>query len=67
VRYLDLNSGRAGDLLAIGERISVMKMSLTRDRSALVLTRTPWAESVRRSRFQIWNYAALCREAGLEY
>ena len=68
VKYLDMTAGRSGDLLTDLEGIPVLRLELTPDRTALVMTRNPLTRDNRRRpwRFQVWNYQALCERAGLE-
>ena len=69
VKYLDLTSGKSGALPAGPERTVVDRLSLTPDRTAMVVTRHPMnlPNVPEPGRFQIWNYQALCAAAGIPY
>lgn len=69
IRYLDLTSGKGGELLAGPERTVILKLSLTPDRTAIVVTRHPMTvrNDPEPERFQIWNYQALCAAAGIPH
>ena len=70
VRFINFSDGSVGDLLDPGIRRPFSKLELTPDRSSLVGTAHPKRESSRKiepASFQIWNYPALCKAAGLEW
>jgi len=70
ITFAELKSGRTGDLLVVPGRIPLTQLALTPDRSALVATahrRVARSNKRESAHFQIWNYAALCRRAGLEH
>jgi WD40 repeat protein len=68
VRFLELAEGLTGDLLVPPIRLPFWQLELTPDRTALVgtaikiTTRKPEPQ-----KFQIWNYPALCRSAGIPF
>jgi hypothetical protein len=63
-RYLDLASGRTGILLEPPGRAAIGQIALSRDRSALCLTREPdinlEGPTRRGAVVQVWDYRALC-------
>lgn len=68
VCYLSLETGKSGILLDPPEDLWFMGMSLASDGIVLGLTCSPNFEERNRaiSKFQFWNYPALCKAAGLE-
>lgn len=68
-RYINLREGKAGDLLAPPFRWPLWQLELTPDRSTLVATAVHRQTKGKNEppKFQLWNYSALCRAAGIEY
>jgi WD40 repeat protein len=66
--YLNLHSGQSGVLLDPPEKIWIRAMSVSSDGTALCCTCEPNLEERNReiSKFQFWNYPALCKQAGLD-
>ncbi len=70
IKFLDLETQNAGDLITIPGRLAISHLDLTADRSAFVTTAmrvqfkgadpTP-------TRFQLWNYRALCERNNLRW
>jgi hypothetical protein len=68
LKYLELGTGRAGELLGGPERTPITRFSLSDHRKVITLTRVQGGHgNDRRARFQIWNYPALCAAAGVEF
>ncbi len=70
ISYFDLANRRGGSLLECPGRMPFIQLELTPDRAALVTTahRFDFENNKQKpSRFQVWNYPALCRAAGLEH
>jgi hypothetical protein len=70
VTFLELNNRRSGTLLVSPDKAPLIQLALTPNRAALVATSHRFdIESHKQtaSRFQIWNYGALCRAVGLEH
>ncbi|MBE0539991.1 MAG: hypothetical protein IH623_01205 [Verrucomicrobia bacterium] len=68
VRFLELAEGLIGDLLVPPIRLPFWRLELTRDRTALVGTATKiHIRKPEPQRFQIWNYPALCKAAGIPF
>lgn len=68
VRFLELADGRTGDLLVPPMRLPFWRLELAPDRTSLVGTATKIAaRKPETQRFQIWNYPALCRTAGIPF
>ena len=70
IRFANTTDNRIGDLLVSPVRGSFYHLELTQDRSALVGTLwIPHKKGNKQepSRFQIWNYPALCQAAGLAW
>lgn len=69
INYLNLKTGKSGDLPAGPERTVLLRLSLTPDRTAIVVTRHPMnmGNDPKPDRFQIWNYKALCAAADIPY
>jgi hypothetical protein len=63
IRFLDLKGGQEGVLLEPPARPAILRMGLSRDRSALALTCMPDLFGNGRNRkpplIQVWNYTAL--------
>ena len=68
VCYLDLLSGKSGVLLSPPEDFWIRTLKLSSEGTALCLTCDPNFEGRNRevSKFQFWNYPALCNKAGLK-
>lgn len=66
VQALDLRSGRTALLLESAERCFVRTVALTGDRRHLVCEHTSMRPVPNRPQ-QVWNYAALCAQAGLDW
>jgi hypothetical protein len=66
--YLNLQTGVSGILLDPPEKISITGMALSSEGIALCCTCQPCFDERDRevSRFQFWNYPALCKAAGLD-
>jgi hypothetical protein len=66
--YLNLQTGVSGILLDPPEKISIRRMALSSDGIALCCTCGPCFDERNRevSRFQFWNYPALCKASGLD-
>jgi len=70
ISFLNLKDGRAGTLLAVPGRVPLFQLALMPDRSAIAASghRLDYRSNKRQPpHFQIWNYPALCRAAGLEH
>ncbi len=68
LKYLELGTGRTGEVLAGPERTPITRFALSAHRTAIILTRIQGGHgNDRRARFQIWSYPALCAAAGLEF
>lgn len=67
IKYLELGTGRTGELLGGPERTPITRFALSGDRKIIAMTRVQGGHgNDRRARFQIWSYPALCEAAGLE-
>ena len=69
IRFLELESGRAGVLLDIPQRPSLTHIGLSRDGSALACAADPnpfeqgrWKKP---QEFQVWNYTEVVQASGL--
>ena len=68
VRFLELAEGLTGDLLVPPFRMPFWRLDLTPDRTSLVGTATKVGTGKPEpQRFQIWNYPALCKLAGIPF
>ena len=70
ITFLELSDGHNGTLLAGPGRVPLTQLGLSPDRSALVATghrRVARSNKSESPCFQIWNYPALCRAAGLPH
>lgn len=69
IRFANISDNRTGDLLVPPAPTSFFKLELSPDRSALVGTAIELPRERSKPalpRFQVWNYPALCRAAGLD-
>jgi WD40 repeat protein len=68
LKYLELGTGRTGELLGAPERTPITRFALSDDRGIIAITRVEGGHgNERRARFQIWSYPALCAAVGLEF
>jgi hypothetical protein len=68
LKYVELGTGRTGELLGGQERTPITRFALSDDRGIIALTRVEGGHgNDRRARFQIWSYPALCAAVGLEF
>jgi WD40 repeat protein len=68
VRYLELASGKFGDLLVPPDPVPMFECGLLPDRSALVCTSVKLGLNQKSpSHFQVWSYPKLCEAAGITF
>lgn len=70
VFYLDVTNERQGCLVTGPGQVPLFRLALTPERSALVVSGHSLSQGYRRkktSNLQVWNYAELCRRAGLKH
>jgi hypothetical protein len=70
IKYFDLKTKRAGDLVTLPLYFCIPELSLTADRVSLVETALQIHNDKNNpipSRFQIWSYEALCRANKIEW
>jgi hypothetical protein len=70
ISFLELDSGKRGDLVVLPAPMPLFHMALTRDRAGIVVTGQRLGATSNRDtpgHFQIWSYAKLCERAGLEW
>lgn len=70
IKFLDLDAQTPGDLITVPGQLAIVHLELTADRSALIATATRLqfkGNDPTPSRFQVWNYRALCERNNISW